>query len=88
MYEFLYNYVKRKYNVNLVLADTESLVYENKTNDTYKDFYSDKNFFDLSDYPQNSKFFDPVNKKMIRNMKNKVKGKMISEFVRLKSKIH
>ena len=88
MYEFLYNYIKRKYNVNLVLADTESLVYENKTNDTYKDFYSDKNFFDLSDYPQNSKFFDPVNKKMIRNMKNKVKGKMISEFVRLKSKIH
>ena len=88
MYEFLYNYIKRKYNVNLVLADTESLVYENKTNDTYKDFYRDKNFFDLSDYPQNSKFFDPVNKKMIRNMKNKVKGKMISEFVRLKSKIH
>ena len=88
MYEFLYNYIKRKYNVNLVFADTESLVYENKTNDTYKDFYSDKNFFDLSDYPQNSKFFDPVNKKMIRNMKNKVKGKMISEFVRLKPKIH
>ena len=88
MYEFLYNYIKRKYNVNLVFADTESLVYENKTNDTYKDFYRDKNFFDLSDYPQNSKFFDPVNKKMIRNMKNKVKGKMISEFVRLKSKIH
>ena len=88
MYEFLYNYIKRKYNVNLVFADTESLVYENKTNDTYKDFYSDKNFFDLSDYPQNSKFFDPVNKKMIRNMNNKVKGKMISEFVRLKSKIH
>ena len=88
MYEFLYNYIKRKYNINLVLADTESLVYENKTNDTYKDFYRDKNFFDLSDYPQNSKFFDPVNKKMIRNMKNKVKGKMISEFVRLKSKIH
>ena len=88
MYEFLYNYIKRKYNVKLVFADTESLVYENKTNDTYKDFYSDKNFFDLSDYPQNSKFFDPVNKKMIRNMKNKVKGKMISEFVRLKSKIH
>ena len=88
MYEFLYNYIKRKYNVNLVLADTESLVYENKTNDTYKDFYRDKNFFDLSDYPQNSKFFNPVNKKMIRNMKNKVKGKMISEFVRLKSKIH
>ena len=88
MYEFLYNYIKRKYNVNLVFADTESLVYENKTNDTYKDFYSDKNFFDLSDYPQNSKFFDPVNKKMIRNMNNIVKGKMISEFVRLKSKIH
>ena len=42
MYEFLYNYIKRKYNVNLVFADTESLVYENKTNDTYKDFLAIK----------------------------------------------
>ena len=34
-----------------------------------------KNLFDLSDYPQDSKFSDPVNKKVIGKMKDKVKGK-------------
>ena len=44
--------------------------------------------FDFSDYPENSKFFDPVNKKVIGKMKDKVKGKTINEFVGLKSKIY
>ena len=30
------------------------------------------------------KFFDPVNKKVIGEMKDQVKGKIISEFVTLK----
>ena len=44
--------------------------------------------FDFSDYPLNSKFFDPVNKKAIGKMKDEFKGKIITEFVGLKSKIH
>ena len=43
--------------------------------------------FDFSDYPLNSKFFDPVNKKVIGKMKDEFKGKKINEFVGLKSKI-
>ena len=33
------------------------------------------------------KFFDPVNKNVIGEMKDQVKGKIISEFVTLKSKM-
>ena len=42
--------------------------------------------FDFSDYSLNSKFFDPVNKKVIGKMKDEFKGKIIIEFVGLKSK--
>ena len=70
-----------------MFADTDSLVYEINTEDTYEDFYEDKNLFDFNDYPLNSEFFDPVNKKVISKIKYEFKGKMISEFVGLKSKM-
>ena len=44
--------------------------------------------FDLSDYPLHSKFFDPINKKVIGKMKDEFKGKIISAFVGLKSKMY
>ena len=40
----------------------QSLVYEIETHDVCKDFYENKNLFDFSDYPEDSKFFEPVNK--------------------------
>ena len=55
--------MKRKYNANLLFTDTDSLVYEVETNDVYEGFYKNKNLFDFSDYLENSKLFDPVNKK-------------------------
>ena len=44
--------------------------------------------FDFSDYPQDSKFLDLANEKVIGKMKDQFKEKRISEFVRLKSKIY
>ena len=38
--------------------------------------------FDFSDYPEDSIFFDPFNKKVTSKMADEVKGKIISEFVR------
>ena len=55
--------MKRKYNANLLFTDTDSLVYEVETNDVYEGFYENKNLFDFSDYLENSKLFDPINKK-------------------------
>ena len=84
MHEFHYKHIKRIFSANLLFTDTDSLVYKIKTDDVYKDFNEDKNLFDLRDYPQDSKFFDPVKKLLI-------KGKWIqrkdNEFVALKSKI-
>ena len=44
--------------------------------------------FDFHDYPQDSKFFDLANKKVIGKMKDKFKGKVISEIIGLKSKMY
>ena len=88
MYEFHYKYIKSKFDPKLLFPDTDSLVHEFKTKDVYEDFHQDKNLFDFSDYPSDSKFFDPVNKKVIGTMKDEFKGRIISEFVRLKLEIH
>ena len=88
MYGFHYKYIKSKSDAKLLFTATDCLVYGIKTEDVYEDFYQDKNLFDFSDYPLDSKFFDLVNKKVIGKMKNKFKGRIISEFIGLKSKIY
>ena len=88
IYEFHYKHIKNRFDAKLLFTDTESLVYEIKTEDVHEDFYQDKNLFDFSEYPLDSKFFDPVNKKVIGKRKDEFKGKIISEFVGLKSKMH
>ena len=88
MYEFLFKYLKSKSDANLLFTDTDSLVYEIKREDVYEDFFKDKNLFHFSDYSLNSKFFDPVNKKIIGKKKDEFKGKITSVLTGLKSKIY
>ena len=88
MYEFHYKYVESKYSTNLLFTDTDSLVYEIKTENIYEKFYKDKNLFDFSEYSLNSRFYDSANKKVIGKMKDELKGKIISEFIGLKSKLY
>ena len=85
MYRFHYEYIINKFDIKLLFTETDSLVHEIKGEDDYEDFYED---FDFSDYSLNSKFFYPVNKKVIGKMKDEFNGKIISEFVGLKSKIY
>ena len=47
-----------------------------------------KDLFDFSGYLQDSNFFDPVNKKVMGKMKDEFKRKIISDLVRLKSKMY
>ena len=84
LYEFHYKYIKSKFDANLLFTDPNILVHEIKTEDAYEDFCKDKNLFHSSDYSLNSKFFDPINKKVISRMKDEFKGNIISEFVGLK----
>ena len=72
MYDFHYNYIKKKYSdgVQLLFADTDSLTYHIKTEDAYSDFFADRELFDNSDYPENSKFCFKENKKVIGKFKD------------------
>ena len=87
MYEFHYNYIKKK----LLFTDTDSLMYEIKTEDFYKDISEDvKDRFDTSDYPPDHPSGIPTgcNKKVLGVFKDELAGKYIEEFVELRAKLY
>ena len=90
MYDFHYNYIKKKYNdrAKLLFTDTDSLTYEIEAEDIYKDFWTDKDMFDNSDYPESSPYYCNTNKKIIGKFKDEACGIPITEFVGLKSKMY
>ena len=88
MYDFHYNFIKNHFDVKLLFTDTDSLTYVIKSDDVYEQFFKQKHLFDFSNLPKNSKFFDETNKKVIGKMKDESEGKIIDQFVGLKSKMH
>ena len=90
MYDFHYNFVKKKYGnkAKLLFTDTDSLTYEIEAEDVYADFWKHKDMFDNSDYPSNHQFFDATNKKVIGKFKDEAAGVPITEFVGLRSKMY
>ena len=88
MYDFHSNCTK-KYNdeAKLLFTDADSLTYDIETNDTFKDFWSDKDKFDNSEYPENSPYFDKSNKKVIGKFKDEASEIPINEFTGLRSKM-
>ena len=90
MYNFHYNYIKKKYGdkAKLLFTDTDSLTYEIETEDVYQDFWNDKEKFDFSEYPKSSLFFDETNKKVVGKFKDEAYGIPITEFVGLRSKMY
>ena len=70
MYEFLYDYIKRKYGdrAKLCYTDTDSFVMYIETEDFYKDIANDvEKWLDTSNYDENDKRPPPIgkNKKVI-----------------------
>ena len=74
MYDFHYNYIKKKYNNRAILlfTDMDSLTYEIEAEDVYKDFWNDKDMFNNSDYPESSPYYCNANKKIIGNSRTKL----------------
>ena len=63
MYDFHYNVIKKKFNAELLFTDADSLTYEIKSEDVYKEFYKWKDLFDFSNYSKDSRFYGDTNKK-------------------------
>ena len=93
MFNFHYNYIRKKYNVaaELMFTDTDSLLYLIHTDDFYRDISHDiETKFDTSDYPPNhpSGIKTGVNKKVIGMFKDEVAGRQITRFVGLRPKLY
>ena len=68
MYDFHYNFLKKNFSAELLFTDTDSLNYEIKSENVYKEFYKWKDLFDFSNYSKDSTFYDDTNKKGIGKM--------------------
>ena len=92
MHEFHYDYMKWRYNYeNLTLCymDTDSLIYDIKMDDFYKDIADDiASRFDTSGYNPDRPSPVGLNKKVIGLMKDELGGGIMSEFVTLRLKMY
>ena len=83
MNEFHFDYIKNKYGSNsrLLFTDSDSLMYEIKTEDVYEGFSSNKEMFDFSNYSTKSKYYDDSNKLAIEIMNGEIGAVAAEEFV-------
>ena len=93
IYDFHYNYIKTKYGdkAKLLFTDTDSIAYEIRTKDFYKDINPNiEKRFDTSDYPTNypSGIKTGLNSKVLGMFKDEAGGKHIVEFVGLRAKLY
>ena len=94
MYEFHYDYMVSKYGLEklkLCYMDTDSLVYDIKTEDFYEDIANDVEArFDTSGYSKTDFRLLPIglNKEVIGLMKDGLGGKIMTEFVALRPKLY
>ena len=72
----------------MLFTDTDSLVYETKTEDIYEDFSQDKKMFDFCNYSTKLKFHDNTKKLVVGKMKDETSVVTIKEIVGVKPKMH
>ncbi|MCG7877070.1 MAG: hypothetical protein N0C90_12155 [Candidatus Thiodiazotropha endolucinida] len=90
MYDFYYNYLKKKYkdNMRLLMSDTDSLLFWCRTKNLYKDMGDNLALFDTSDFPKDHFLHSEQNKKKVGVMKDETCGVPIREFVGIRSKMY
>ena len=89
MYSFHYDFMKNVFNYfKLLFTDTDSLCYETCDENPYENFHEHKEYFDLSNYSKDSKYFCNDNKKVLGKMKDEYGGDVIKQFIELRSKTY
>ena len=80
---------KYEKKLDLCYIDTDSLIYNIKTEDSYKDIAVDVPArFDTSDYNPGRPLPVGLNKKVIELMKDELGGEIMTEFVTLRPKMY
>ena len=87
MYEFYYDFLKEKCeNVKLLYMDTNSFIIE-IIDENFDDMrLENKEYFDLSNFSKDSKYYCVDNKKVLGKMKDEYGGTPILEYARAKPK--
>ena len=91
LYDFHYDCMKKRLNNNckLLYTDTDSGVYEIRNENIYEMMRKNIHRFDASDYPENNQFqILLLNKKIPDLMKDECRGKIVTEFICLRSKMY
>ena len=95
MYDFLYGYVRTKWEkCSLLYTDTDSLMLEIETDDFFADISGDvEKWFDTNNYSKELAAergvpIFPENNKKIGLMKDECGGKILTEFVALRPKLY
>jgi len=90
MYKFHYDVVKEMYTnkAKLLFTDTDSLCYTVETDNIYYDLVQILAHLDTSSYPKDHPLYGIENKKKLGKFKDELCGKIMQEFIGLRSKLY
>ena len=82
MYSFYYDDASELWEKNeLVASDTDSMIFNIKTKDIYKDMEEIIDELDTSGYPKDHPLYSEKNKKVIGKFEDELNGKIMNEIV-------
>ena len=89
MQTFHCNYIKNKNGTEaeMLLIDSDSLIYIIEIENAYKNFHKDAVLSELISYPKDPKYYD-LNKLIVFKMKDETRGVPINGFIGSKSKMY
>lgn len=90
MYDFYYTHIKALYGdrARMLYTDTDSLVLQLTTDDLYADMAQQLHSYDTSNFPQDHPLHSQINKKVVGKFKDELGGRLMTEFVALRSKMY
>ena len=88
MYDYHYNFAKKKFDADLLFTDTDSPTDEIKSKDVYEEYFKHNNCLISETIQKIQSFLIQPIKFFFGKMKDDSEGKIIDEFVGLKSKLY